>query len=131
MLRDLATRRLSAAAPGPAIVFVTSLAMTLTAGTLTAFTEWRPLEPHSLASLTGSALFLLVGYHYSVNSMRTGEIGFVQPFRYTLIIWATLLGIVMFGEWPDFWTLVGGAVVVATGLFTFYRERRVMRAYNG
>ena len=131
VVRDLATRRLSAAAPGPAIVFITSFAMTLTAGTLTAATEWRPMELHSLASLGGSALFLLVGYHYSVNSMRTGEIGFVQPFRYTLLIWATVLGILMFGEWPDFWTLVGGGIVVATGLFTFYRERRVARAYNG
>jgi drug/metabolite transporter (DMT)-like permease len=131
VLRDLATRRLSAAAPGPAIVFATSLAMTLTAGALTAATEWRPMEIQSLASLSGSALFLLVGYHFSVNSMRTGEIGFVQPFRYTLLIWATLLGIVMFGEWPDFWTLLGGAIVVATGLFMFYRERRVIRSFNG
>jgi S-adenosylmethionine uptake transporter len=36
-----------------------------------------------------------------------------------------LLGIVMFGEWPDGWMLVGSATVVATGLFTLYRERRV------
>jgi len=131
VVRDLATRRLSAAAPGPAIVFVTSLAMTVTAGALAAATEWRAMELHSLASLAGSAVFLLVGYFYSVSSMRTGEIGFVQPFRYTLLIWATLLGILMFGEWPDFWTMAGGAVVVATGLFTFYRERRVTRALNG
>ena len=82
-------------------------------------------------SKTSQAVFLLVGYFYSVSSMRTGEIGFVQPFRYTLLIWATLLGILMFGEWPDFWTMAGGAVVVATGLFTFYRERRVTRALNG
>ncbi len=57
--------------------------------------------------------------------MRTGEIGFTQPFRYTLILWAILAGIVMFGEWPDAWMLIGTAIVIATGLFTFYRERRL------
>jgi S-adenosylmethionine uptake transporter len=39
-----------------------------------------------------------------------------------------VLGIVMFGEWPDGWMLVGSSVVVATGLFTFYRERRLARS---
>ena len=59
--------------------------------------------------------------------MRSGEIGFVQPFRYSLLLWSILLGIVMFGEWPDAWMLTGSAIVVATGLFTFYREQRLAR----
>ena len=58
-------------------------------------------------------------------TMRTGEIGFVQPFRYTLLVWSMLLGILIFDEWPDAWMLVGSAIVVAMGLFTFYRERRL------
>ena len=45
-------------------------------------------------------------------AMRFGEIGFVQPFRYTLLVWAILFGIVMFGEWPDAWMLTGSAIVV-------------------
>jgi drug/metabolite transporter (DMT)-like permease len=59
--------------------------------------------------------------------MRIGEIGFTQPFRYTLLIWAMLSGIVLFGEWPDVWMLLGSAIIVATGLFTFYRERALGR----
>ena len=60
--------------------------------------------------------------------MRTGEIGAVQPFRYTLLVWAMIFGIVMFGEWPDAWMLAGSAIVVGAGLFTLYRERRVAGA---
>jgi S-adenosylmethionine uptake transporter len=72
-----------------------------------------------------SALFF--GYVFSVSSMRVGEVAFVAPFRYTILIWAILLGIVIFGHIPDGWTLVGASIIVATGVFTFYRERRLSR----
>lgn len=67
---------------------------------------------------------LLVGYVCGVTAMRQGEIGFVQPFRYTLLVWAMFYGLVVFGEVPDAAMLAGSAIVVATGLFTLYRERR-------
>ena len=60
--------------------------------------------------------------------MRVGEIGFVAPFRYTGLVWALILGLVVFGDWPDALTLAGAAIVVATGLFTLYRERKLARA---
>ena len=74
---------------------------------------------------------LLVAYVFAFSAMRLGDIGFVQPFRYSLLIWAIVLGILLFGEWPDFWMLFGSAIVVATGLFTFYRERRLGAAHRG
>jgi drug/metabolite transporter (DMT)-like permease len=125
VLRDLSTRRLSPDVPALGVVLVTSLALTAAAGIAACFGEWHPVAPLHLAALAAAAGCLLFGVLFGVLTMRLGEIGFVQPFRYTLLVWATLLGIVMFDEWPDFWTLLGGAIVVATGLFTFYRERRL------
>jgi drug/metabolite transporter (DMT)-like permease len=55
--------------------------------------------------------------------MRTGEMSVVAPFRYTILLFAIVLGFVVFGEVPDTLTLVGAAIVVATGVYTFYRER--------
>jgi len=60
--------------------------------------------------------------------MRVGEIAFVAPFRYTGLIWAIVLGIVVFGDFPDTLTLLGSAVVVGMGLYTFYRERQLEKA---
>ena len=74
-----------------------------------------------LVSVAG--LLVIVGYIASVATMRVGDVGFVSPYRYTGMIWALLLGFVAFGEWPELPTLVGAAIVVATGLFTLYRER--------
>ncbi len=55
-------------------------------------------------------------------AMRHGEIGFVSPFRYTIMIWAIVLGAVVFGDIPSPMMLAGTAIVVATGVFTLYRE---------
>jgi S-adenosylmethionine uptake transporter len=59
--------------------------------------------------------------------MRSGDIGFVAPFRYTSLVVALLLGLVIFQEWPDALTQIGASIVVATGLFTLLRERHVAR----
>ena len=93
---------------------MTSLALTAAAGLASLATGWRPVDRRPPPARSGSAaVCLLIGYVFGVMTMRIGEIGFVQPFRYTLLVWAMLLGIVLFDEWPDLWMLVGSAIVVA------------------
>jgi len=125
VLRDLSTRMLSPEAPAAYVVFVTSLVLTCAAGLAALASEWRPFEFRHVAALVSSAGFLIVGYLFGVSTMRIGDIGFTQPFRYTLILWAILAGILLFDEWPDFWMLFGSAIVVATGIFTLGRERKL------
>lgn len=122
VLRDLSTRQISAGTSATAVVFSTSLALTLVTAILTLATGWRAPGLAELATLAFSGCMLLVGYVFSVNAMRTGEIGFVQPFRYTLLLWSILLGIAIFHDWPDPLMLLGAAIVVATGIFTLHRE---------
>ena len=68
---------------------------------------------------------MLGGYFFSIQVMRVGDIGFIAPFRYTGLLWALLLGWVVFGDWPGALTLIGAGIVVATGVFTLYRERKL------
>jgi S-adenosylmethionine uptake transporter len=58
---------------------------------------------------------------------RTGDIGLVAPFRYTSLLWAIVLGLLVFGELPDVWTLLGASIVIAAGLFTLWRDRALRR----
>lgn len=125
--RDLVTRRMSRAVPTLLValanaVFVTAfgLAGTLGEGLVTP-------APGTVALIAGTALFIVAGYVLTVSAVRTGELGFVTPFRYTGLIWALIVGLLLFHEFPDSVTLAGAALVVATGLFTFYRERRSAR----
>ena len=59
--------------------------------------------------------------------VRQGDIGMIAPLRYTGLLWALLLGWLVFDEWPDVLTLLGSAIVVATGLFTLLRENSLGR----
>lgn len=127
VLRDLATRQLSGPVPSLFVAFCTAITITLFGAVMLPVTEWRPVAAPELLHLAVAAGSLFFGYVFSVSSMRVGEVAFVSPFRYTILIWAIILGVVIFGDIPDFWTLLGAAVIVSTGIFTFYRERRLSR----
>jgi drug/metabolite transporter (DMT)-like permease len=127
VLRDLATRRFSHAIPSLYVAFMTAILTAAFAGVVALTRDWQPLTPHHLGLLSASAGFLFFGYLFSIKAMRMGEVAFVSPFRYTVLIWAIILGIFVFGEFPDEWTLIGAALVVVMGIYTFYRERRLMR----
>ena len=73
--------------------------------------------------IASAAVFVLIGYLFSVMVMRVGEVGFVAPFRYSSLLWALGLGWAVFGDWPDAITMLGGALVVGAGMFTLFRER--------
>jgi drug/metabolite transporter (DMT)-like permease len=126
-LRDLSTRRLSPELPSLFITLLASVSITAAAGLVSVFDGWRPVGVAPLAHLSFAALSLIVGYIFGVMTMRTGSIGFTQPFRYSLLLWAMLFGFLFFSEVPDIWMLAGSTLVVVTGLFTFHRERVVLR----
>lgn len=126
-VRDLATRRLSAAVPSIMVAFSAAAGVMLYFGLASVGDTWvRPSTAGTL-QLVGAAVFVIGGYLLAVLAMRQGELSFVTPFRYTGLLWALVLGFVFFGDWPDALTLLGSAIVVATGIFTFWRERRVRR----
>jgi drug/metabolite transporter (DMT)-like permease len=77
---------------------------------------WRLL---ALLSLTGA-----VGHLLLIKALECAPASVLQPFNFTLLVWATLMGYIVFNNLPDMWTLIGGAVVVASGLYTIYRERQ-------
>ncbi len=128
VLRDLSTTKLSRETPSSFVALITTLAMTTFAGGMTLITqEWEPMSARALMFLAGAAGFLLIGYIASVTSMRVGEIAFVSPFRYSVLIWALLIGWFIFHDPIDVATLVGSAIVVGMGIYTFYREGQVAR----
>lgn len=125
VLRDLATRKLSRGVPSVMVAVWASASVTGTALLVTLQTGWQPVTAAQAGLVGFSATALLFGYLFSVMVMRVGDIGFVAPFRYTALLWALVLGWIAFGTLPDGVTLLGAALVVATGIFTFWRERKV------
>ncbi|WP_227270951.1 DMT family transporter [Roseobacter weihaiensis] len=124
--RDLSTRRMSAAVPSLLVTFSASLAVLVAAGLACLMIDWAPVTPRLGGLVLAAALFIIGGYFFSVQVMRVGDVSFIAPFRYTGLIWALLLGWLFFGDWPEPLTLLGAAIIVATGLFTLYRERHLL-----
>lgn len=124
VVRDLATRRLPPSVPSISVAIVAAVSVTGVSAAAVPFSGWVTPDGKQLAVTAGAAGFLMVGYMMAVMVMRVGEIGFVAPFRYTSLLWAILLGWFVFQQFPDLLTLVGSALVISTGLFTLWRERR-------
>ncbi|MDK3072131.1 DMT family transporter [Sedimentitalea sp. JM2-8] len=125
--RDLATRRMSAEAPSMTVTLCASFSVLLFSAVASTGVDWQPVDGRLALLLAGSSFFILGGYLFSVMVMRVGDVSFVAPFRYTGLLWALILGYFVFGDWPSQLTLIGAAIVVATGVFTLYRERRLAR----
>ena len=51
----------------------------------------------------------------------------MQPYAYTLLVLVAILGLALFGDFPDGWTLLGAAIIVASGLYTWHHDRRAAR----
>ena len=121
--RDLCTRRIGTDVPSLFITVTTALVTTLVGAALIApFGGWQPVTATSFTHLAGASVLLMLGYQTIVLAMRDGDISVVAPFRYTGLLWAITIGIVFFSETPDRWMLAGVAVIVGSGLYTFYRE---------
>ncbi len=75
-----------------------------------------------LLHLAGGTVFGVVGYHALTYAMRTGEVSAVTPFRYTRLVFAMVLAMVLFGERPDLATWVGAALVVGSGIVALTRK---------
>lgn len=123
--RDLCTRRIDRAVPTLFISVITAVSITVTGAVMIVpMGGWQPVSGEAFVRLTAASVLLLVGYQTIVIAMRTGEISFIAPFRYTSLIWAIAIGFLFFGEVPDFWMTVGVMIIVASGLYTFSRENR-------
>ncbi|MFW5969578.1 MAG: DMT family transporter [Halofilum sp. (in: g-proteobacteria)] len=81
-------------------------------------------EPHEWALLVGLGAFSATTHVMLAFAFRFAEAGILAPFQYLEIISATLLGLLLFGDFPDAMTWLGTALIVAAGLYVYLRERR-------
>ena len=126
--RDLATRRMSRSVPTFRVAFWSMSSVTALGAIGSVSETWVLPTAGQFGLLAGTASCLIIASLLTVMAVRRGELGFVTPFRYTGLVWALVLGFVVFGDWPTGLTLLGAGLVVATGLFTLYRERQMKRA---
>jgi len=86
---------------------------------------WQPINsPKLIAILASMSLMAALGEFLVIKALEIGQAVFVSPLHYTIIIWASLYGYLLFGQFPDLWTWIGSFVIMASGLYVFHRERK-------
>lgn len=127
-MRDLATKRIPPEVPTLLVSTVTATAVMVCGGLLIVpMGGWSPMSTGMTGLLALGAALMLVGYQFIIEAMRVGEISFIAPFRYTSLLWAIVMGYVIFRDVPDLPMTLGSAIIVASGLYALYRERVVGR----
>jgi drug/metabolite transporter (DMT)-like permease len=85
---------------------------------------WAPLDLRQAGFLFGIGALGAGAHLCFIRSFEEAEASFLAPFNFTKIVWVTGLGYLMFGEFPAPHVLLGSAIIIASGLYVFMRERR-------
>ncbi len=85
---------------------------------------WVPPSPGAWVLLACVGALGSLSHFALIKALDHAEAGSVQPYAYTLLLWATMLGLLVFGDVPDRWTMTGAGIVVLSGLYTWHRGQR-------
>ena len=121
--RDLMTPRIPHAIPSILITLSTAISVTLVSGVVSVFEGWRPFGWFEFGLLALASVFLSSGYFFIITSMRHGEMSRVAPFRYSGLLFALLLGYLVWHEAPNLLAWGGIALLIASGIYLLMSER--------
>ncbi|MEQ8506910.1 MAG: DMT family transporter [Rhodospirillales bacterium] len=85
--------------------------------------HWTPLPPEGWLLLAAAGGFGTIGHFALIKAFTLAPAATVAPFTYTNLIWAATYGLLIFGEWPDGWTIAGATVIAGSGIYIYHREK--------
>ena len=124
--RDVATRA-TPATISSLVLSAHGFGMLVPAGAFLLWISGGAVAPSAQGyGLLFAALIIGVSAYYALTlSMRLGDVAVVTPFRYVRLVFALFIGVTVFHEQLDAWTLGGAAIIILSGLYTFFRERQL------
>ena len=84
------------------------------------YNYWQPLMNLSLIYFIAMGFFFSLGLYFQIIALSLARAGIIQPFHYTLIFWAIILGYIFYDDLPDVPTLIGGLIITVSGIYTLY-----------
>ena len=116
---QIVTRKASEKDPNETSLFYTSIVGIIFMGIIGYF-FWQPLIENSLIYFIAIGFFFSLGLYFQIIALSMARAGIIQPFHYTLIFWAIILGYIFYDDFPDIPTLIGGLVITVSGVYTLY-----------
>jgi drug/metabolite transporter (DMT)-like permease len=91
---------------------------------------WEPPSPTQWLLLMWLGFLGALGHYFMIKAFEKAQASLLAPFNYISLIWAALLGFLLFGDWPDAWTIFGAVIIVSSGLYQIKRETRTFDVYK-
>ena len=129
-MRDITTRILHRTDNTHAILFWSNIAILLAMLFTTPF-GWVDVSPVHAAFLVLAGGLNLLAHFLTITALRLGDAALVTPFRYTALVWAALLGFLIWGHIPDSYTIAGAIIIVGAGIYLVIREAQLRRRVGG
>ena len=123
-LAQIITRQLVATESSLGTMAFTMFSVTVVAA-LTAPFGWQTPTAGDVALLAVAGLLLGSSHLLVIEAFRWAEASVAAPFQYSAVVWAVLLGVVVWGDVPDIWIGSGATLVIASGLYIWHRETRL------
>ncbi|MEM7286149.1 MAG: DMT family transporter [Actinomycetota bacterium] len=123
VVREFATRSVDQRIPAVSVALVTAAGLAVLTAGLSAPGGWHALNGTTVAYLALSVGSLMVGYVFTIETVRVGELSVSAPFRYTVIVGAVVVGYMLFDEVPDRYTVIGSLVIIVSGLWSIRLDR--------
>jgi len=115
-LYQVVTRKVSKNDSTETSLFYTSL-IGFIAMSILAFVYWQPLTLNSYFLFTGIGIFFSMGIYFQIIALSKARASIIQPFHYTLIFWAIILGYLVYDDLPDMSTVAGAIIIAASGIY--------------
>jgi drug/metabolite transporter (DMT)-like permease len=116
---QIVTRKASETDSNETSLFYTSIIGIILMGVI-GYNFWQPLMDQSIIFFIAIGIFFSLGLYFQIIALSMARAGIIQPFHYTLIFWAIILGYIFYDDFPDIPTLIGAMVITISGIYTLY-----------
>jgi drug/metabolite transporter (DMT)-like permease len=97
----------------------------MVAASVLSLPSFQPMSGIDIGWVALAGLLSVFGHLCLTRAFTIAPVGVVAPFEYTTLVWATLIGFVVWGHIPGFKVVIGATIIVASGLYLLHRERRI------
>ncbi len=131
VVREFATRRVADDIAASTVALATAVAMAMLTGVIAAFSGWNTITGRTAGLVALAAACLMVGYVFTIQTVRVGDLSVSAPFRYTALPGAVILGYLFFAEIPNALTVAGCVVIFGCGLYAIHVQRQMADPSTG
>ena len=119
---QIVTRKVSETDSNETSLFYTSIVGIFLMGIL-GYNFWQPLMEFSVVFFIAIGFFFSLGLYFQIIALSMARAGIIQPFHYTLIFWAIILGYIFYDDFPDIFTLIGALIITISGIYVLNKSQ--------